>query len=774
MLCALLEQGHSGDGDQSSRWRHAIEDSKQNIIQGPLDVLLVGLRDLYRRRIRAGEVSVRTAVAELEQRAQPIYSRLALDLLREFGATAPDLVVERATSQGRVDDHEQFHELAEMIRAQFGRLPLEDQGRVVAALRENASESRLRSNYRDWPPDRLEALSETQFLRWLAILGDDRPADLDAVFEALRAKHGEPEERTFHSWVGEVQTGPNAPKSAADLGPLDDASLLSYLQQWTPTSDDLFAPSRSGLARELKACVVADSQRFSRLARQFRGHHSEYIAGLHWGLQEAIQHIFHARDERLASIDWDSILDLIEWAATQVPEADWSWPRQMAVSLLELIGRANLETDRNRVRRAWGVLRQLLDDEDPNPARIEKSTSDPETFVINTIRGHALQSVIGLCGALARLHDPPSDLISEMATQIESRCDPATEPSAAIRGVLGQLFSDVFTIDRDTALRLAPLIFPSAESPMDDQIVAWRMFLGRNPAHRVIFDALQSHYEWAADTVDRADKESAKELGEHLILLAAKGVLDPATPNGLLRRFLDHAPVDARMQAVNIIGRSIHRIDQPLGKDVIERLKRLWAWWLDATASTDDRRDVGAFAWWFTSDVFDDEFALSMLALTLQSTGGSLDWDIEVAEKLLPDRSDQPCCCRRSLRSVRHVRQDPPHTTLRTDNSPHLGSPSQHRRHRSEGKGAGFSTGRTRLLGVRRPSLDTSHGALVPSQCDHRSMSLSRATVTEHGSSWGAVASGYSLRPGSGSTSKRCFLGLLHRRVRRWGPWEPC
>ena len=76
--------------------------------------------------------------------------------------------------------------------------------------------------------------------------------------------------------------------------------------------------------------------------------------------------------------------------------------------------------------------------------------------------------------------------------------------------------------------------------------------------------------------------------------------------------------------------------------EVVDRLRTLWAWWRTAATATSDAADLAAFGWWFTSGVFDDEWATDELLEVLTLTDGRIDWDHEVIKKLAQGAATRP------------------------------------------------------------------------------------------------------------------------------------
>jgi len=638
----------------------AIDECGQDAMDDPRDVLVGELRDLLEEAANAGgEGTLRATVEQLESRRDGLSDRLALHLLRRHGRLAPDLVVTRAEDQQRLNSTGAFHEMASMIADQFPGLPPDGQQRIVAALRENTSVDAsagllAEDTTEDGDVEDVARYARLRRRRWFAILGAARPADVEVEYRSLCEGIGEPENPTKLSWTTGLRTGPNAPISASDISSLTDAALLEYLKSWVPTSADPFEPSRNGLGRELKACASRDPARFSRLARDFRGLEHSYVFGVLWGLHEGYQ-LSQPRTESADAaqpLDWESILDLIDWTARphdrqelsdQDIMSDWTSARQMAARVLEDAAFAASGPEDGRRKRAWELARVLINDADPTPARCSQNQSDDASFAINTVRGEALNAGVTMAALLRREGNRDADLTASIFAELERRLDPRAEPAFAIRSVLARRFENLFVADEKRACALADMMFPRDESASEERLALWRTFVSESSVRADIFDALQPFYRVAVDSVTTAESSYAADLGGHIVWPVVWGKIGPETADGLLKAYVARASTAARHEVLEDVGRVLHREEGSIAADALDRLMALWDWWSEAVAQKGDPKDLAAFGWWFSSSsIRDSTWLLSRLRRALELTAGELDWSHAVAERLASLVADDP------------------------------------------------------------------------------------------------------------------------------------
>ncbi len=639
LLIELIDRG----SDESSNWRSAIEDSRQNVGDDPVDLLLVHLRKLYETICEEGDgAATRTAVAELEGLGRPIYGRLALYLLGRHGGRAPELVVERATDLILLNSTEHFHELSSMIRDQFGALGPDEQERVVMALRANSSEESIRSILgADVSDGDVQRYGRACLVRWFAVLGDNRPPEVDREYEALTGGHA-PEHPTFLSWLGEVRSGPNPPRRAAELAQLPDTELLEFLRSWRPSNEDVFAPSRRGLALEVKACASRDPTRFSRLARDLRELHERYGSCLLIGLHEAAQ----ASEKRTPEgkpfvFDWPSVMDLSEWIVAHADveispgderrdsAEDWEAARRSVVDVVLDAALHEKELGEN-IQRAWRLLGNVLHDRDPTEARVSASRMDDATLAINTVRGQALHAAIALAAHLDELGNDAARLMrDEVLDAALRRAHPSEEHARAVRAVIAQRLNTICALDRTRACSVVEVLFPGDD--VGSWGTLWEAFLHWNGPTRDVFEIARTKYEATVTSIAKLSHKGADDLADHLTWLAAWGVVD-ASANGVMRSFLEVASSSSRHKALESLGRALHRSKDPIDDAALRRVVALWEAW-EAAPRTDEA-DLAAFGWWFSSTALAPTWTLPVLERVLVKTGGSLDWDHDVAKRL--------------------------------------------------------------------------------------------------------------------------------------------
>ncbi|MFI5394326.1 MAG: hypothetical protein ACHQ9S_02235 [Candidatus Binatia bacterium] len=703
LLCELLdvavrssfrkEAQHEPPEDISTAWRHAVEDSAQDLsptlIQGVRGLLVTALRDAAERVVEARLLTLGGIVTMLENHRWRIFERLALHLLRLFAPSAPELVAERLADPARLADSRRFvliHEFALLLREQFKHLVPEKREQIVAWIKAGPDPDYPKKLHQELysetaTDDYIEQYRKRWQLNRLALIRDDLSPDTRAHYDELATEIGEPDHPEFESYSSGVETGPTSPITAKELGSLSVeeavARIARFHAEWKP-SYSISAPTPEGLGRELAAAVTANPEPFAAQAQRFRDLHRTYVRGLISGLDQA------ARQNR--RFDWAPVLELCRWVVEQ-PRAeseklesgdalnlldfdrDWTSARSAVAQLLS----SAFETKESELpfelrETAWVVLEPLTNDPQPDEKYESQYVTQmgPAHLSINTIRGEALHAVVRyalwVLRCLKRL--PNGQIIvaqgfgamREVRDLLDAHLDTTTDPSLAIRSVYGRWFPWLHLLDPDWAVSKLPRIFPADETLRRYWAAAWNAYVIFTPAYDNIFEALQVEYARAVELIGNAEAnverlDSAdRRLAEHLALMYGRGKIPLEAPS-LVSRFFEKADDTLRAHLMETAGRILKQEKGSLPPEVTERLKRLWESRLTATepSPTEHRAEVKAFSWWFLSGKFDEVWSLGQLRRALQLTG-SIDPDFTVAGRLAEVAPNHPLLAIQCLR----------------------------------------------------------------------------------------------------------------------------
>jgi hypothetical protein len=88
---------------------------------------------------------------------------------------------------------------------------------------------------------------------------------------------------------------------------------------------------------------------------------------------------------------------------------------------------------------------------------------------------------------------------------------------------------------------------------------------------------------------------------------------------------LNNANETALSSAIVYVGRSLSEAPDAVSKEVISRLKNLWDYILSSPHVAELPGVFASFGWWFTTQYFDDEWALDHIQRSLQLSAGKFE-----------------------------------------------------------------------------------------------------------------------------------------------------
>ncbi|MBW1956180.1 MAG: hypothetical protein JRI83_10760, partial [Deltaproteobacteria bacterium] len=673
LLCDLLDKAiryslsHSDSentDDGSYIWRPAVEDHPQNRSHGGLkDILVTAVRDGAESLIQNNSASTRDIVHALERRPWPIFHRIALYLLKRFPDTAPDLVVERLADKKLFEDHRVQHEFSLLQETCFHRLNPGEQKKIFNWIESGPDIERFNKTKKELT-DKKPSVQETVRYRekWqrdhLWRIKNHLPEDWRHRYQELVEKHGESKHPEFPvftmGWVG-----PKSPKSAEELRAMGVVDMVEFLREWEP-SDDHFAPSPEGLAREIASVIRQDPVRFAKKATVFKGLNPTYVHALMSGLRDALK--------EMRNFEWGPVLELCRWVIDQPREIsghenklfdadpDWIPTRNVIAELLSTGFEKNMISIQLRDA-SWSILQPLTGYGvyDGYP------TLDPPTIAINTVRGKALSAVIKYAlwlrrnlkesQKLGKLVPSGFDNMPEVQEVLDAHLDVSKDPSLAIRSVYGRWFPWLVLLDPKWVKSRLEKIFPQNASEQAFHDAAWETYVLYNLPYDNVFEILHPYYKSAVGRLGLPKEKTCQmadvdeHLADHLMTFYWRGRIALKDPEGILQLFWNKASDALRGHAISFVGRSLRETKEPIDPEILQRIKTLWETRLNAAKSSarpeNYVEELAAFGWWFISGKFDNHWAIEQLYESLKISGKT-DPDFMVVEHLVALAKDMP------------------------------------------------------------------------------------------------------------------------------------
>ena len=651
MLCDLLETAvtishprHEGSEDYSYVWRTAIEDHPLNKEHehGVRDHLVSAVRDAGASIATKTPAALPSLVAALEARQWKVFHRLALDLLRRFGASNVPLVQSRLLDVNRAEDLGQFHEFWLLARAGLPLLDSGDREQFFANMDTKLREDDADAGREETPERQAEERRQARIwmYRRLSILASVLPPARANQLAALRREFGPFEHADLLTYsTGATWVGPTSPKSSDDLSAMSVADLAAFLREW-PGAARRDEPSPEGLGRTLAEVVAATPERYATEAESFAKLDPTYVRALVSGLREG--------HKARRYFSWEPVLRLCQWVMEQnreIPsrgedgfddmDPDWSWTRRAIADLLAA-GFDSPERDIPIELReaAWTILDPLTVDPEPTPsyeAEYGGGNMDPTTLSINTVRGQAMHTVVHY-GLWVRRHsdrdsaqsnDRGFEEMPEVRGVLDLHLDPAYDSSLAIRSVYGQWFAWLYLLDRTWASANMDRVFSADEAFPELSAAAWEAYVIWGGTYDNMLTVLNNYYARAIDRIGqgtvrtRRPEQPDHRLAEHLMVYYWRGKLTLVEPGGLMERFYARASADLRAHALGFVGRTVHNDEGPAIPDQVRgRLQELIEWRIArARQITPEERatELEEYGWWFASQKLPQEWSLARL-----------------------------------------------------------------------------------------------------------------------------------------------------------------
>lgn len=482
----------------------------------------------------------------------------------------------------------------------------------------------------------ISTLEDRKAFYWFEIIADWLPSSAMQNYNELLEQFGHfdplDESRTVTSFIG-----PTSPVSQGQLSTMPVQNVVEYLQNWKPTSE-FASPSSEGLSRELAKVVADNSSIYADSVMAFVGTSATYVRGLINGLADAAK---QGKD-----FSWEATLEICQWISDRPREfpqknqldedADphWGWTRQEVARLIEIGLSLNLIASANR-ERVWHILQSLMNDPDPTiedelAAHNNPNSMTPFERSINSVRGITMHAIMHY-GIWVKTHLKGNDAseidfsnIPELRDFVISTI--ARDHSATVRSVLGEHFYTLYWLDRKWVKDNVQRIFGFSESS-SAPAEPWNTFLLRSDPSNSLLPLLEPLYIQAVEaltpsiTLGKLNRDHNVQLAWHVVSFYCWwGQLELQKEDSLLRQFFKRANPALIARAIGYVGENLSNSETVFEPAIENRLKELWSYRLGVARAEphDKNAELVAFASWFASGKFDDEWILNHFLETLR------------------------------------------------------------------------------------------------------------------------------------------------------------
>ncbi|MBI1904002.1 MAG: hypothetical protein HYS13_23115 [Planctomycetia bacterium] len=640
--------GDDPEYDRSVWWRPAIEEHEQNSDYDFACVFVGCVREALETAIGGGHLSFDDALGLLGEYRRLVFRRLALHLVNTCADLAPDRARQAILSQALLDDYRYKHEYAMLCERRFSLLSDEDKaawlgwvdkGPDVAEHRryvlEDSGREPTATEIADWVVSwRMGKLC------WIRehLVGERREQ-----LERMLAERGVPELVDLNVKSGALWSGEESPFQLAEISKKEFAEVVEFLRTWRPKERDPLGRSIEGAAGTFRQYLEQDPVAYSVHAALLKALQPIYVRTFIGVMTEAIRNG--------SKVSLGPVLELCQWIIAQpvsiamadasvrspLIDTNWQWTRSSVGELVREV--CEQGTPLQSRPWLWSLIEPLTND--PGEADVGESadrdprTSDFSLTLLNSPCGKAMHAlfayarwvVSGGKGKSGKLDSPTDGFaqLPEVRALLERRLTPDDPGGFSLRAAVGWHWTLLYVIDKKWLAQHAARICDIESSATDLTRAygwaAWNSFLTSADPHIEHYRLLKSQFSYAVDqAASIAVEDDVKDgpfhrLGEHLVLLRARGQLPLDADNGIVERFLTKAAVPFRTHAMEFVGVTLWRERPKLKTDFEKRLTDLWDWYWERIGRVDAESNPRsrAFAFWFASTVFDEKWSLARL-----------------------------------------------------------------------------------------------------------------------------------------------------------------
>lgn len=605
-----------------SYWRHAVEDSSQNISHGECkDILTQALRDLLHDWSGRDSAKVLLILEKYIKHECSIFRRIAVYIIQlckqEYVGLAKQLMMTKTLLYDVAIHHEYIH----LLKNCLDLLTADQQNQFIAWIMEgpekedgsSKEKNEMRKNF--WIRDRLHMIKQ------------HLSPDLISKLESLNQQFGEPEHPDYlmytTSWWGSV-----SPLTQTQTEEMSNDELVEFLKTFT-SGQGLRDPTSEGLSDTIKSATAGDPARFASIAPQMIDERirASYVYALLSGFETAWK---DGKD-----FEWEPVIilceSLVSRMQTSKPDSEqdsldedpvkWNY---IPGTIADLVGEG-LKHDEHAIPveflpRVRELIFKLAQDPHPTIEEEESMVGDWSAAMLslNCNRGKAMHALINYALRYVRVkksmtggEDPfPSGRRMEPEVQqiLDNKLDKTRDPSLAVHSVFGWYFPNLSYLDHQWLERSLPRIFPDSQESSEYWEAAWDAYVGYvGHFYTEIYKLLRPQYIRAINTMENDTSTKSRrerpdeKVAEHLLIAYINDLEELEGSDGLLTNFYNRAPDNVRGHAVWFLWRVLEKEKPGKEAELWIKIRRLWETRIAAALETETPRDMreelSSFAW---------------------------------------------------------------------------------------------------------------------------------------------------------------------------------
>ena len=479
----------------------------------------------------------------------------------------------------------------------------------------------------------------------------EKKEEAEKVFSiSLEKDKHEPEPISSGVEVGSVNRCSPEPVSGYSVKEI----IKKLKTEWTPEKlkekykDDDFRKPRGagGLSDELKRDFKKRPKEYLENLNKFfdeRNIYPHYLYSILRSIEEM------SRDNFSFDDDMEKIINLfveiqergIENFEIEEMEEEWlaNWVavcRAVADIMLLFLQKEKIgkELYSNYRKELLDIIEYLLSiEQSPSKEDEGKKYGDLFGIAINSVRGRAYDVFVTFVYL-----DGDKKLSKEVKEIFKNILN---EKSLPMRFIVGRYLATFYFRDKKFIKKRFEKLFPKDKK--DIYLATWEGYLS-NTLYSQLFNELKDYYEYAIgiDLVGDDKREHYKDPDEALAvhLALAYTYLDLKIDDPLFNQFWNKKNIKRLKEFISFIGRSClskNEIDDEwLKKNNVnkEKLIKFWDWVLKE--KQDEKEIFSAFGYWLNParEILDDKVVIRNISESLKLSGGMMDWDYALMERL--------------------------------------------------------------------------------------------------------------------------------------------
>jgi hypothetical protein len=604
------------EGEFTSWWRTAIEDTGQDLVRYYKTDLLRALRNTLEAWVQKDAAAVEPVARRYLDEKREILRRLGLYILHRFPSRYQPYVVSELRKTENLDDTSVHHEFFMLLQRGYPHLEAQDQERLIASIRSGPPPDRMKEiiesaqqKYVVDPGEYIQDRTKTWIRDRLWMLKDHLTGQTEQILNELVNDLGAPEHPAFLIWsTGGYWVQEVSPITEWEIAQMSPDELVNFVKRWQPETDRDFGPERvsyRGLADAVASVVAASPLKYADQLASIATHRPEFASALLGQFTEG---------EQASSVPWELGIGLCENLlanetirsdTSRTSEGSWIDVRKSIVRLLQVgLNDPERAIPVEHLPRLRDILLALVDDSDPapgidRPAEGWAGFNDPATVAINHVRPSALLALVeyarfrvqldkeAMQGA-ALMGPGPKRLETAVREVLTRKLDRRQDPSWAVHSVYGRGLSLLYWLDQEWVESYIDDIFPEED---DEQsawfyVAAWDSYVIFNRrSYHPLFEMMRPKYERAIYNlsrgyVTRTHLHPDRGLAIHLVWDYLGSNYDLRSPDGqqsLLATFFKEAPPEARGSAACVLWRICEENPSEL-ETYWPKARSLWEW----------------------------------------------------------------------------------------------------------------------------------------------------------------------------------------------------